>query len=131
MNDKAKIENTKKITISAEAGKTPDSADLTPWPFQFEFIFGLGTEGLTPFEYELADKAEGDEILLHLKQENLHETFEHICVPFHHLSDHPDAFYLKAQVVKVAPATDREIVKAMAGGSSCGDHCCGDGCCHL
>ena len=106
--------------------------DITPQPFQFEFIFGLGKEGLTPFEYELAGKREGDEVTLRLDQGDSHKTFEHLCQPFHHhLSEQPGSFYLKTQVVKVAQAENREVIKAMAGIGSCGDHCCGDdSCCH-
>lgn len=128
-----KIGNLKKVTLSVEAGRTQDSMDLTPQPFQFEFIFGVGTGGLTPFEYELADKSAGDEIFLCLEQGEAHKTFEHLCLPFHqHLSDQPDSFYLKARVVKVIHAENREVVKAMAGMGSCGDHCCGDdSCCHF
>ncbi|MDM8551671.1 hypothetical protein QUF72_16410 [Desulfobacterales bacterium HSG2] len=129
--NRSKIENLKKVTLSVEAGRTQDSMDLTQ-PFQFEFIFGLGTEGLTPFEYELADKNEGDEISFCLKREKTREIFEHLCLPFHHLSERPDSFYLKARVVKVAQAENTEVVRAMAGITSCGDHCCGDdSCCHF
>lgn len=126
-----KIENLKKITLSVEAGATPNSMNLTSQSFQSEFIFGLGTDGLVPFEYELSDKTEGDEILLHLKQEKIHEMFQHINMPFPRFSEHPDSFYLKVQVVKVVQADDREIVRALAEIASCGSHCCGDGCSHF
>jgi hypothetical protein len=61
-----KIDLLKKITLSLEAGTTPDSVDLTPQSSLFEFIYGLGISGLTPFEIQLADKRVGEEIRLHL-----------------------------------------------------------------
>ena len=48
-----KIGALKKVTLSLEAGRSPEAMDLTSQPLPFEFIFGLGTAGLTPFEVEL------------------------------------------------------------------------------
>lgn len=132
MNEhKAKVENLKKITVSVIAGTQPDAADLSPQPFEFDFIFGLGTEGLTPFERELADKSEGDEISLYLKPETIPNTFEHICFPINRLSRLPASFFLRARVVKAIPAENKDVVKGLAALASCGDHCCGDGCRHF
>jgi len=126
---KEKIDNLKKIKLLIEAGKRPDLMDLTPDPFPFEFIFGLGPEGMTPFEYQLSGKTEGDEFLLPLKKEILQETFQHLYADFPKFSELSDLFYLKIRVVKVAAAETQEIIKALAIISSCGhDHCsCG---CH-
>ncbi|OQX04066.1 MAG: hypothetical protein BWK80_54345 [Desulfobacteraceae bacterium IS3] len=121
----------KKIKLSVTAGTSSDTADLTPQPFEFEFIFGLGKEGLTPFERGLADKTEGDEISLCLKPETIRNTFEHICFPLNRLSRLPASFFLKARVVKAVPAKSKDVIKGLAALASCGDHCCGDGCCHL
>ena len=60
-----KVENLKKITLTLQAGTSPDTMDLTLQYSSFEFIFALGQEGMSPFEYELLNKAEGDEVLLH------------------------------------------------------------------
>ncbi len=132
MNEhKAKVENLKKITLSVTAGTEPDVTDLTPQPFEFEFIFGLGKEGLTPFELKLADKTEGDEISVFLKPETVRNTFEHICFPLNRLSRLPASFFLKARIIQAVPAESKEVIKGLASLASCGDHCCGDGCCHL
>ena len=125
-----KIENLKKITLSIQAGMSQNTMNLTPKYPKVEFIFGLGPEGMTPFEYELADKTEGESILLHLKKEDFFSFFEHLNPPLMDLFDGRDDVYLKINIDAVTPAENREIVKALAdlaahGGSGCD---CGCGC---
>ena len=125
-----KVENLKKITISIQAGMSQDAMDLTPKYPEIEFIFGLGPQGMTPFEYELADRTEGESVLLHLTKEAFHRFFEHLNPPLMDLFDGRSAVYLKVNIDGVTPAENREIVKAMAdmsahGGAGCD---CGCGC---
>ena len=125
-----KVENLKKIALSIQAGMSQDTMDLTPKYPGIEFIFGLGPEGMTPFEYELADKTEGESILLHLKKEDFFSFFEHLNPPLTVLFDGRDDVYLKINIDAVTPAENREIVKALAdlaahGGAGCD---CGCGC---
>jgi hypothetical protein len=125
-----KVENLKKITLTFQAGTSADAMDLTPKNPEFSFIFGLATEGMTPFEYELADKTEGEEMLLHIKKNALNRFFEHLSPPLWDLFEGRDEVYLQARIAAVADAGNREIVKAMAdmaahGGSGCD---CGCGC---
>jgi hypothetical protein len=131
--NKMKIGNLTKVTLGIEVGASSERNFPEQKAFSFEFIFGLGTEGLTPFECELADKAEGDEILLNLEQAHLRNTFERICFPFHQLSGQADTFSLKARVLKVMPAENREVIKALAQMAACdhGGEGCGDSCCHF
>jgi len=125
-----RVENLKKITITFQAGANPDKMDLSPKYPEFEFIFGLAPEGMTPFEYELVDKTEGEEILLHLKKDSLNRFFEHLSPPLGDLYDGRDEVYLKARIAAVADAENREIVKAMADmtAHAGGDCDCGCGC---
>ena len=125
-----KVENLKKITLSIQAGTSQDTMDLTPKYPKIEFIFGLGLEGMTPFEYELADKTEGESVLLHLRKEDFYSFFEHLNPPLTDLFDGKVDVYLKVNINAVTPAENREIVKAMAamtthGGAGCD---CGCGC---
>ena len=71
-----KVENLKKIGLSIQAGTSPDTMELAPTHPEIEFIFGLGPEGMTPFEFKLVGKAKGESVLLHLKKENFHSFFE-------------------------------------------------------
>ena len=125
-----KVENLKKITLSIQAGTSQYTMDLTPKYPKVEFIFGLGLEGMTPFEYELSDKTEGESVLLHLRKEDFYSFFEHLNPPLTDLFAGKADVYLKVNIDAVTPAENREIVKAMAamtthGGAGCD---CGCGC---
>jgi hypothetical protein len=125
-----KVENLKKITLSFRAGTAPDEMDLTPKYPEYIFIFGLAPEGMTPFEYKLVEKVEGDEVLLHLKKDTFSKFFEHLNPPIGDLLDGREEIYLKAKIQAISAAENREIVKALAdmtahGGGGCD---CGCGC---
>jgi len=125
-----KVENLKKIILSIQAGTSQYTMDLTPKYPKVEFIFGLGLEGMMPFEYELADKTEGESVLLHLRKEDFYSFFEHLNPPLMDLFEGRDEVYLKVNINAVTTAENREIVKAMAamaghGGVGCD---CGCGC---
>lgn len=128
--NETKVNNLKKITLSLKAGTTPQTMDLMPQSSELEFIFGIGTSGLTPFEYKIVNKTSGDEITLYLKRKEIYSTFEHMTRPVLNLLNvlkDQDSFYLKAHINNVVPANNKEIVKAMAAINSCeGD--CGCGC---
>ena len=126
---KDKVENLKKITLSLEAGTSPESMDLGSGSSEVEFIFGLGPAGMSPFEYELVNKVEGDEILIHLKRENTPVFFEHLHLPLNNLFKDRNELYLNVKIQKIDPADNREVVKAMADMTAHGHGCdCGCGC---
>ena len=127
-----KVENLRQITLTFQAGTTRESMDLTPKFPGLKFIFGIGPEGMTAFECELEGKAEGEDVLLHLKKAAFHNFFEHLNPSIMDLFDGRDDVYLKVKIVAVAVAENREIVKAMAeksahggAGCECGCDCCG------
>ena len=124
-----KVENLKKITLKLEAGISPKIMDLDLDNPQFEFIFGLGPEGMSPFDYELVEKTEGQEVLLQLKNEILPGFFEHLHLPIINLFKERDELFLKVKIQKISPADHREVVKAMADMTAHGHGCdCGCGC---
>ena len=129
-----KVENLKKITLSFQAGTSPDTMDLTPKYPRFEFIFALGQEGMSPFEYELVNKTEGEEVLLQIRKQDFYRFFEHLNPPIGDLFEGREDVYLKSKISAVATADNRDIVKALAemtahggGGCDCGGGC-GCGC---
>jgi len=122
---KEKVGPLKKITLSWEAGRTSDCMDLTSGPTLFEFIYNLGPEGLSPFEYELADKVVGDTIFIRVKRDQIPEKFEHLERFLFDFAERYDTFYLRIQVIKINPADQKEVIKEMAETASCGNHCCG------
>ena len=125
-----KVEHLKKIILKIQAGTSPDNMNLTPQSPQFNFIFGLAPEGMTPFEYKLVDKVENDEVQLHLKAASLGTFFEHLNPPIRDLMKDRDEIYLNVKIAGISKAENREVVKAMAemaghGGGGCD---CGCGC---
>ncbi|CAB1079656.1 hypothetical protein D1AOALGA4SA_7364 [Olavius algarvensis Delta 1 endosymbiont] len=128
-----KVENLKKITIAFRTDDSLDSIDGTPDPVVYTFIFALAPEGMTPFEYELAERREGDNIQLHPGKNSLREFFGHLNPPIGNLCQGRRELNLNVKILAIATAENREIVKAMAemaahGGGGCGCGCdCGCG----
>lgn len=123
-----KISALKKVTFSFTAGTQMGQNDLNPESSTFDIIYGLGVEGLTPFEFQITDKSEGDSICLRLNPDDVCQTFQHITLPHFNTPDTADPVFLQFQVEKVVEADSREIIKAMAemnacSGGSC--DCCG------
>ena len=124
-----KVKSLKKIMLKLEAGTSPENMDLELDNGQFEFIFGLGPEGMSPFEYELVEKTEGQEVLLQLQSEILPAFFEHLNLPIINLFKERDEIFLNVKIQKISPADHREVVKAMADMTAHGHGCdCGCGC---
>lgn len=117
-----KIDHLKKITLALEV-----SADIKGVPekqFTLVFIYGLGPGGLTPFEYALAGKGEGDRFSIRVERKDISNYFEHLAYAFTDCG-RSDIFYLRGRIVKIAEADQREVIASMAELADCGDHCCG------
>ena len=123
-----KVEQMKKVSLLFEAGTSGKMMDLVPEHPAFEFIFGLAPEGMTPFEYELLDKTEGEDALISLKKQGYEIFFEHLQPPIMDLFDGRDALYLQTKIVSVTDAGSREIIKAMAEMAEYREGECGCGC---
>jgi FKBP-type peptidyl-prolyl cis-trans isomerase 2 len=121
------VENLTKVTVTLEVGTAPDRFELTPEPARADFFFGIGKEGLTPFEAALYGKKPGDQVILSLQTDRLAPTLGHLCRILPPVAETADACHLKVRIVDVRTAQDREIVKAMAQASECGcdGQCCG------
>ncbi|MFH1488590.1 MAG: hypothetical protein ABII06_06790 [Pseudomonadota bacterium] len=120
-----KVEQLKKVTLSLEAGSTRNAMEFTSEPVPFTIIFGLGVEGLTPFEKELAHESEGNETVLTLRRDEIHEIFQHLVPPPLHVPEKINNFFLKVHIVKVSEPDQREVISAMAEAARCGHGCCG------
>jgi len=124
-----KVSKLLKISLSIEAGTLPAVMDLTNSPRNLEFIFGIGSGGITPFEYELVEKQPGDAVTLHVQPGSAPVFFEHLTSPIMRGIESRDPFYMKAKIVSITQPDNREIIKAMAEKSDCGEGCdCGCGC---
>ncbi len=119
----------KKISLLFTAGTTPELKDLTSAPEALEFIFGIGTEGLTSFECALDGKQPGDKGFIEVDKNDLAEIFGHIIPCTQSFPVSAGHFYLHYNITEISDASSREIVKSMAAsGGGCGDGCdCGCG----
>lgn len=123
------VEGLKKIDVTVSAGSEPGTSDLTGGPAAMSFVFGVGSEGLTPFEYSLAGKRPGDEVQVFVAPGSVGEVFCHLNSELPPIAKKDAPFYVTARVDGVAPADSREVVQAMARISQCGGaDGCGCGC---
>lgn len=96
---------------------------------QFEFIYGIGTDGLTTFEKELHGLLPGAGMTIRVESDSISAYFEHLRGPIlEAVKTHPP-FNLALEVLSATPATDHELVKALAQKDTNGCGCeCGCGC---
>lgn len=126
------VELMKKISLELTAGTSGEAMDLVPKFPTFEFVLGLAPEGMTPFEYELLGRQEGEVVSIPLLKKDYETFFEHLRPPLMDLFDGREQVFFKAKIVSVSKPESREVIKAMAqmadyreGGCGCG---CGCGC---
>jgi hypothetical protein len=118
----------KKISIALLAGASMELKDCSSAPEQIEFIYGIGIEGLTPFECAIDGKMAGEEGVVEVHASNRNEFFGHLMGCASKFSIDADPFYLHFKIHSVSATTPREVVKAMAGDTGCGGNCdCGCG----
>ena len=126
-SSRERITNLKKVTLHLEAGQTAETMDVTPEPLEVQFIFGIGSQGYSPFEYELVEKKVGDTLLIPVTLAGAQRLFEHLTRSVLQHLKLPEHFHLKIRVAGVDAADNREVVRAMAamaegdaGGCGCG-----------
>ena len=119
----------KKIKLNFTAGTAPDLTDLPVVPEPLEFIFGIGTEGLTPFECALDGKQSGDQGTIEIHKDEMDDIFGHIIPCTYLFPVNAAQFFMHYHIIDVTDASSREIIKSMAGvAGGCGDGCsCGCG----
>jgi len=123
------VENLTKVTLWLQAGTAADHTDLTPADLEFEFIFGIGSGGMCPFEYQLVNKAAGEEIVIQVKREELYPLFEHLRPPIMNLFEKYDVLHLKIKILRIAKPENTEVIKALSEMASHHHDCdCGCGC---
>jgi hypothetical protein len=117
------VQPLKKITLSVNARTQPERNHSDQKSQAFELIFGLGTEGLTPFEFLLSKQNQGDTFSLNLHPNDICQTFRHIALPHFDFPESAESIFFTFQMIKVEEAENREVIKAMAELSSCGGSC--------
>ena len=92
---------------------------------------GIGTGGMTPFEYLLAGRGPGDEICFRVTRPDMEQFFEHLVLAFCAPFKDRDEVHFQVRITGIEPADGREIVRALAeltahagsGGCDCGCWC--------
>ena len=124
-----RVENLTKVTLRLQAGTTADHMDLNPSASEFEFIFGIGPGGMCPIEYQLANKAAGEEIEIKIKKEELSSLFEHLHPPILNLFQKRDTLHLNIKILRIEQPENTEVIKALSETASHHHGCdCGCGC---
>lgn len=113
------IENLKKVSLTIKDENNPSGSS-------FEFIYGVGSQGITPFEKALFGKGIGDQVQLDISPADYCETIGHLELPLLKQTGIIKPVSLQVTIDAITKASDQEVVKAMAAGGSCSD--CGCGC---
>jgi hypothetical protein len=121
------VETLTKVTLRLEAGTTTGRMDLTPAAVEFEFIFGIGSGGMCPFEYQLVNRAAGEKIGIQLRKEERYSLFEHLRPPIMNLFEEHDTLHLKIKILRIEKPENTEVIKALSDMAS-HRHDCGCGC---
>ena len=117
-----------KVHMELECGVAPDHMDLTAEPLACHFIYGVASEGITAFEKQLFAKPIGYETTIHLRRETAREALGHLQKPLFDILPAATDFFLKVRITGVEAADNREVIQAIAAGTSAHDCDCGCGC---
>ena len=113
---------TLELAVTVDSPTGPQPVPVT----DFSFVFGLGTQGLSPFEMELSGKQPGDRMHMQVGAAQAVEVFEHLLGPVLKALDTEPPLDFDLEVKAVSGVSDRELVKALAqkgGESGCGCGC--------
>lgn len=123
-----KAEPLKRISVVLEAGALPGRWDLRVPEARLSFVLGIGSRGLTPFEYLLIGHGVGDTIHFSLTAAEPPVFFEHLAPHLDPLFDGRPEVHFQARIERIEPADGRTVVKAMAESLAHGGGGCGCGC---
>ncbi len=128
------LEPMQKIQLILLAGNSALEFNFTPSPVEFGFLYGIGSQGLEPFERTLAELSPGESMTISVTADEAPEFFGHLLGPMRQvLGLHllPANLFLKLTLASISKADNREVVQALAraaGHGGCGGSCdCGCG----
>ena len=125
-----KIEYLSTVSLEVAPGGGSTQREKRPTaPESLEFIFGIASSGLSPFEQAIQYKSSGDHIEVAIEASKAPNYFGHfykqLC-SYMPLGIIPETFDLTFIVADVKKSEEKDIVKAMA--QSLGHGCGGGGC---
>ncbi len=119
------VEGLRKVVVTIEAVAEAGGAGSGPPPKTAEFIFGIGTEGLTPLEAEIAGKRVGDAVSVSIPRPRIPAAAGHLCRHMPQVSQGDGPVLFRIRIDDIRRADNREIVRAMAELGGCSEGCCG------
>ena len=132
MQDSITIKPLTKVSLLLGTFWDDQNEPQSPANIKFDFIYGIGTEGLTAFEKDIHGMAIGHQIDIRVSPGQMQSYFEHLTPPLIEAVDIRPPFVLRVEIQSLAPATDRELIHALAnknagwgGGCDCGCGGCG------
>jgi hypothetical protein len=109
-----KVELMKRVKLTFQAGSAAGAADLPLPRSDFDFIFGIGSAGLTPFESLLDQRTETEKMAFRLSAAEAGPFFGHLAPPVAELFADRDEVYFNVSIAGIETPAPREIIKAMA-----------------
>jgi hypothetical protein len=119
-----------KVTLKLSIPSTLDGSTFQSPEVEAHLIYGIGIEGITPFEKMIFAKKAGDQVQIAVSAGDQTALFGHLAPALLNPIRPVPPFTLNVTIVSIQGSEGREVVQAMArlvGG--CGDGCdCGCGC---
>lgn len=123
----------KKIAVSVRLVHGVSGDAETEKPITFSFIYGIGRDGLSPFEQRLESCSVGQRIQFEVKSGAVADFFGGLFAQIRGLIEGkvmPENLVFEIEIVKLEDVENREVVAALArSASGCGSGgSCGCGC---
>ena len=121
------VQPMKKLRLQITAGSTPGAAPGGD-RVMVEFIYGVASDGLSPFESVLNGKKKGDILSLSVATSGARNYFGNCLGNYQQLfglAILPSTMYLTVEIEEILDTENREVVQAMAKSLS---HGCGGSC---
>jgi len=111
------------ISLSAEANDPAGSGRVVR---SLKFIYGVGSSGLSGFEFKLAKAGPGDKVELTLDPGEWESFFGHLPIPWPATLPQRTQRRIQVAVQTVETPQQKEIIQALAAATACGSGCCGN-----
>ncbi|MCU0562772.1 MAG: hypothetical protein MUE48_02345 [Desulfobacterales bacterium] len=95
---------------------------------ELAFIFGVGPQGLTPFEQALAGRRVGEEVRFAVAADDAGDFFGHLDSTVRPILGRDETTAFTARIRAVEHPDPREVVRALAEATGHGSCDCGCGC---
>ena len=109
-----RVEPLKRVVIRVSSGKKVKGEQVFEPDKPVSFIFGLGSQGLSPFEMALEGKRPGDVVMFDLTNEDRLHFFGHVLLYFMPDQGVLDSQFLRVVVEEIRDAHQREIIRELA-----------------